>query len=156
MVLGMGLFILGINLVIILSLGSCPILRLTLRVGPVLTSRSNSALASRSGSMPASWSCSMLAFHSDYGPVAFPLNSLSSLSRLLCRAAVVSTTFQQATCRAASYFCRGADSLSFPGESPASAGDVHLCSLSWREERISWIALLLFHFSTRGEPWCSI
>ena len=79
MVLGMGLFILGINLKMILSLGSCPVLRQTPKAFPVWTSGSNSVSTSRSHSMPGLWTmfyASFLimfyaSFHSDYGPAVF-------------------------------------------------------------------------------------
>ena len=79
MVLGMGLFILGINLMMILSLGSCPILRQMPRAFLVWTSSLNSVSTSQIAFYASLWTmfyASFLimfyaSFHSGYGPTVF-------------------------------------------------------------------------------------
>ena len=38
------------------------------------------------------------------------------------------------------------------GKSPVLSGGAHLCNLSWREERISWIAILCCAALQEGNP----
>ena len=81
-----------------------------------------------------------------------PLNSLFSLSRSLCKAVVVSIIFWWATRRAASYDWGGDCPLASMGKSPIPSGGVLLHNLSWREERISWIAILHCAALQEGNP----
>ena len=153
MVRGKGLFALGISLTMILSLCSY----LIWSAGPMLAlHRSPDRALCRLHDHVLCWlpNCILCWLSLWLCTCGLPLNSLSSLSKLLCRAAAVSTTFWQAICRATSYVCR-ADSLCFKSISSLSRGCLPLQpTLKGGEDLLDCPSP--FCFSTRGEPWCSI